>query len=341
MTNKIIIYNASNAWKGGLVLSRPIDFPTSMFLSCGVEFENWSSDKVYNDDDIIFAGWKEYLDDNLYEKFKNNRIIVGAQEAFADQFKEAYTEDSRIFFIYSDIGKSEKSNMIHFSQYWWLVSYFHYTQIYNVPFNNNQLLPSKKFLMPCRTTTPHRSWRLEVFGALVDHLKDSIISRYDLGIKLPSTDIKTYDDFELLSLMHNDFEWYKNTHFSIVLETYIEPKISAFITEKLFKPISVGHPFMVVGTPGYLQCLKSFGFETYENLFDESYDTILYRNKDFWEKLKIIKNNVDTYDYSKVYDNITLEKLLYNRNRFFDETYLKTCYADNLMQPVLNWIKHG
>ena len=44
------------------------------------------------------------------------------------------------------------------------------------------------------------------------------------------------------------------------------------LTEKTFKPIAMGMPFVIVGTRGSLKYLRSYGFKTFEGIWDESYD---------------------------------------------------------------------
>jgi hypothetical protein len=44
------------------------------------------------------------------------------------------------------------------------------------------------------------------------------------------------------------------------------------LTEKTFKPIALGMPFVIVGPRGSLKYLRSYGFRTFEGIWDESYD---------------------------------------------------------------------
>jgi hypothetical protein len=44
------------------------------------------------------------------------------------------------------------------------------------------------------------------------------------------------------------------------------------LTEKTFKPIALGMPFVIVGTRGSLKYLRSYGFQTFDSIWDESYD---------------------------------------------------------------------
>ena len=46
------------------------------------------------------------------------------------------------------------------------------------------------------------------------------------------------------------------------------------LTEKIFKPIVMKQPFMLLAGPSNLAYLRSYGFKTFEGIIDESYDTI-------------------------------------------------------------------
>ena len=59
----------------------------------------------------------------------------------------------------------------------------------------------------------------------------------------------------------------------VVTETvFYYPK--QHLTEKIFKPIAMKQPFMLIAAPGNLAYLKSYGFKTFDTVIDESYDTI-------------------------------------------------------------------
>lgn len=46
------------------------------------------------------------------------------------------------------------------------------------------------------------------------------------------------------------------------------------LTEKIFKPIVMKQPFMLLAAPGNLAYLRSYGFKTFDGIIDESYDNI-------------------------------------------------------------------
>ena len=63
---------------------------------------------------------------------------------------------------------------------------------------------------------------------------------------------------------------YINTYFTVVSETNIDS--APFLTEKIYKPILAGHPFIVASTSGYYDQLHKLGFETFSEYIDESFD---------------------------------------------------------------------
>lgn len=73
-----------------------------------------------------------------------------------------------------------------------------------------------------------------------------------------------------------EYQHYQASYFNIVLETHFDADGSggAFLTEKTFKPIKHGQPFVVVGAPGSLQALRRLGYRTFDNIIDPTYDTI-------------------------------------------------------------------
>jgi len=72
----------------------------------------------------------------------------------------------------------------------------------------------------------------------------------------------------------NNLEIYENSQLTIVTESHFDQIGGLFITEKTFRPLLVGHPFMVLGQQGTLRKLRSWGFETNFDGLDQSYDVI-------------------------------------------------------------------
>lgn len=67
---------------------------------------------------------------------------------------------------------------------------------------------------------------------------------------------------------------YTQSHFSLVIETHFDADGSggAFLTEKTFKAIKHGHPFLIAGCRGSLAALRELGYRTFDHAIDNSYD---------------------------------------------------------------------
>jgi hypothetical protein len=72
-----------------------------------------------------------------------------------------------------------------------------------------------------------------------------------------------------------DIEDYEATDIEVVLETLFDDN-RLHLTEKSLRPIACGQPFILAGTPGSLEYLRSYGFKTFAQVWDESYDECIY-----------------------------------------------------------------
>ena len=84
---------------------------------------------------------------------------------------------------------------------------------------------------------------------------------------------------------------YTDAFISLVTETLTEPG-TLFCSEKTWRSIIVGHPFMILGSTNALKYLKSLGFKTFSNWIDESYDDYDDLNK----KINIIISNLERFN---------------------------------------------
>ena len=66
---------------------------------------------------------------------------------------------------------------------------------------------------------------------------------------------------------------YTDTYFSLVTETVFNYPYS-FRTEKIWKPIAMGHPWIAVANRGYYRDMHNLGFKTFGHVIDESFDLI-------------------------------------------------------------------
>ena len=66
-------------------------------------------------------------------------------------------------------------------------------------------------------------------------------------------------------------EDYEHTFISVISESLVNEG-TLFFSEKIWKPLMVGHPFILFGNQHSLRYLKNLGFKTFNHWFDESYD---------------------------------------------------------------------
>jgi hypothetical protein len=66
---------------------------------------------------------------------------------------------------------------------------------------------------------------------------------------------------------------YENTAVEIVLETLFDDA-RLHLTEKILRPIACSQPFMTLAPAGTLKLLQRYGFKTFADVWDESYDCI-------------------------------------------------------------------
>lgn len=64
---------------------------------------------------------------------------------------------------------------------------------------------------------------------------------------------------------------YAQSWFSVATDTEMRDRPSR-ITEKLLKPLLNFHPMIVLGNPGALSMVREYGFRTFPEIIDESYD---------------------------------------------------------------------
>ena len=106
------------------------------------------------------------------------------------------------------------------------------------------------------------------------------------------------------------------------------------ISEKTMKPISMLHPFIIMGQPGILKHLHSMGFKTFHGWWDESYDDILDPNERFAALLSL-------YEEISSYSHKTLADMMYEMSDILQHNfalYKSMKDNENYLTPFVNKI---
>lgn len=120
---------------------------------------------------------------------------------------------------------------------------------------------------------------------------------------------------------HNDhwrvnLDLYSQSYFHLVIETLFDVDSSGgvFLTEKTYKCLKFGQPFIMIGPVGSLDLLRKQGYRVFDHVIDNQYDTISDSNKR-WIAIKHtigLLRNQDLHElYLKCYQDV-----LHNQNLF-------------------------
>jgi hypothetical protein len=114
-----------------------------------------------------------------------------------------------------------------------------------------------------------------------------------------------------------------NSCVHIVTETSFQNN-ELFLSEKGLKPIIMYQPFIVFGPSGYLKRLKIYGFKTFSDFWDESYDDIEDHRKRLDLLIKLVNelNKKSIEELNELYKK-TKDICIYNRG-IFDSLELNT-----------------
>jgi hypothetical protein len=140
---------------------------------------------------------------------------------------------------------------------------------------HSQFLDDSYYTMPAICPSQKTEWTARLKQEYIDAHGASKENIERIKNMLPLTvDIDDFSDPGVITNKWGDNQHlYQSSLISLVTETnYEEPLI--FNTEKIFKPISYRHPFIMVGPVRTLEYLKSLGYRTFNEFWDESYDFI-------------------------------------------------------------------
>ena len=294
--------------------------------------------KIQNSECPFFAN----RNDTHYDEAINKIIIMIEDEAVTESIAKQYEEffDSisltmdDVLIFHSNANLNRKKGYYFFDYFF--MECRRVLEKTNYKYGKIDYNVQKEKIYNClnHSANQHRTF---VFDNLKSKglLKKGFVSYVDNGMYLPT-------NFENNPTEDQDWRWstilpeiISKTYFNVVTETHhdIEPDFdSLFITEKICKAL-ITQPFILVGNVGMLKYLTDLGFETYSELFDESYDSI----KNPVDRLNFVLNelervcNMDIEELERIYKSV-LWKVEYNRNRminFKDDNYA--------VSKVANW----
>ncbi len=289
-------------------------------------------------DDVFVTGCNIYIHKDQQLFLQDRKVIVDVTwESSTGKWGNDMTNtNDKHLFVFGDQGQSQGNRL-------YCPNFFRYQEALWSKHGNyatvtpDTRVPDKKFLLPINRG---RGWRLNVLEALESHLDESLWSCVSPhGVELPGYCPKTGGNNKIGKRSDTRYcanQWYDRTHFSIVLETQAgqwKGNENVFLTEKTYKPISMEHPFIIMGAKGSLKMLQDQGFKTFPELWDESYDDLYYP-----DRLHAVKEIVDNFVYYEPLSQHTKKKLKYNRKLYFNRDIIHDGLIKEFVQPIKNWL---
>ena len=106
---------------------------------------------------------------------------------------------------------------------------------------------------------------------------------YESGTTLLENNLRldiTYRGVNVPNYVVVPIQLYNTTAYSIIAESISEQDL-ILVSEKIAKPILAKRLFIVFSSPGYLNFLKDLGFQTFDGVIDETYDSIVDEKERF------------------------------------------------------------
>jgi UDPglucose 6-dehydrogenase len=130
-------------------------------------------------------------------------------------------------------------------------------------------------------------------------------------------------------IISDDLKYFEDSYFSVVTETVYDyvpnTTTSIFFSEKIYKPIVLRHPFVLVGRAHSLKILRKHGYKTFSPFIDESYDDIEDNKQRLHAIVREIKRlsaftNEQWLEWQKNVQSILEhnQAVLWNKHRFSD-----------------------
>jgi len=196
----------------------------------------------------------------------------------------------------------------------------------------------KKFFM---SLGKQRKTREYLYDSLGDLLQDSVHSYIGRDIRLPNDWI---NGMGVAFDRYVNTDWLDTTCFTLAAETYVDDIENSgfsltqndrfFLCEKTYKPLACKHPLLMVSTQGNLAYLRSQGFETFPELWDESYDDI----QGWQTRIDRVVQIVRDFDSRSLDNPGVQEKLLHNSARFFDKELRTQLLNSTIINPLLEFV---
>lgn len=264
-------------------------------------------------------------------------------EAMANSVKDICT----VYFIDGNKRNESLTSINHYYYYFWLYfSVFNTMDIVNYYKFDNTVVnldeDHKIFICLNRLARYHR---VTLVSTLVDrNLRQhgylswaGVRAEFDWKEEYPTLlnevfDVLDVDDVAADNPTHKlPTEFSKKSFIFLNTETNYD-NTSMFLSEKVFKPMLLGMPFILLGNTGVLGFLKSLGFKTFDKWIDESYDTDI----PLQERCDIIANEIQRFSLMTPQERIQIRHEMHETTQHNIKTLRDLAKSNNIFSILQN-----
>ena len=278
--------------------------------------------KASYDELIANNGQKWTINHDYLSQYKSKLIIVDFASEHWNRFDDSVYHDldagdyNFLLLTYDHTRHHVYPKMFYYP-YW----YYNSRNRKEWSVNKNNVVESRKFDLGCLNGNP-RPHRIANYYHL---MKKSYKDQMSISFHNNNTDPWRADDVTLLDEELNywnsikkslpdrsisnsvnfksiDLPQLSDSYLHLVTETTVIPGV--FITEKTWKPVAAGVPFLMFGNPGTMSFLKTLGVDTYDDVLDHAY----YDNEADWRvrltKIHIVLDNLIEHGAEKIYQQL-------------------------------------
>ena len=121
---------------------------------------------------------------------------------------------------------------------------------------------------------------------------------------------------------------YEATDIEVVLETLFDDPRQQ-LTEKILRPIACGQPFILASTAGSLEYLRSYGFKTFDDIWNEQYDSVVDAEERLVSIVDLMRH-ISTWDLETKTKKMAQAQAIadYNKKLFFSDEWQEGIFAE-------------
>jgi hypothetical protein len=324
MTHKLIYTKNINTFKA---------YYLEKFFGQWFSLERFDQSRSLEPSDIMFLSLPESTNDVRLKQI-TAQVFDSAKAILVDNLQEPWFTDldflspwkDKTLVLTAGTGHVSDFNLVAIPEwFWYFESLWYRSRNYHL-YKPNTTDKSKVFLLPIRRQRLGRDLTWHGLSSMFDR---SIYSYVERGFRLPGIPQEHLEDQRWFNP-----DWYDQTYFSVVCEDD-DDSLPLCWSEKTCKPLAFFHPFVLVAQRGLLQLTRDHGFETFPEIFDESYDSL----PDIRQRAEAVCRQILDLDINDFRAPEILRKTQYNYARFFDQDLVIEQITKRLIEPLLGFLE--